>query len=204
MGKRVYLSRDKRRNMLMDVAAELVEQQGWSALTMVSLATQADVSRQLVYQHFSSTEQLMAATLTHLFKDVYDNTREAVLQERPRGLAQTIQLMQRITLDIPAGRARALWQAMSASGSGEGEISALSSHLRHLLVKLTRPLVQQALALNATQAETLVWMLIVSFWGARQLLDEGEITQQELMQMHGWVTERVIRGTDAKAPVIGE
>ncbi len=52
--QRAYLARDDRRAALLDVAATVVETQGWPALSMISVAETAEVSRQLVYQHFTS------------------------------------------------------------------------------------------------------------------------------------------------------
>src|SRR5690625_1830822 len=120
--KRPYLSRSRRHDSLIETAAALVEAHGWRALTMVSLAREAGVSRQLVYQHFSSVDQLMVATLTHIFQDVYERTRDVVRDAGERNVPETIAAMQRISMDIPSGRARALWQAISAAGAGEGEI----------------------------------------------------------------------------------
>lgn len=198
--KRPYLSRDKRHGALLDAASQLVENKDWEALTMVSLAQQAKVSRQLVYQHFASTDELMAATLSHLFRDVYEHTRDAVMRDQPTGFTETVQLMQRITIDIPAGRARALWRAMSVSGGGEGEVAALSRRLRHLLVKTTRPLLERSLGVSPAQAGPLVWMLIVSFWGARQFMDDGELDRESLMDLHGWMMDRVVRATPEAPP----
>jgi AcrR family transcriptional regulator len=73
--KRPYLPRQARHALLLEIAGRLVERQGWSALSILSLAEAAGVSRQLVYQHFRSTDHLIAAALAHFFRDLLDNAR---------------------------------------------------------------------------------------------------------------------------------
>lgn len=199
--KRAYLKRDKRRATLLDAAARLVEKKGWDALTMVSLAREARISRQLVYQHFASVDELMAETLRHLFEDVYERTRDAVMSDQPHGFAQTVQLMQRITMEIPAGRARALWQAMS--GGGDDKIGVLSRRLRHLLVKTSSPGLERSMGITAAQAGPLTWMLIVAFWGARQIMEDDALDPDATMQLHGWMVERVLHATSEPPPKLG-
>ena len=68
---RSYLPADERRSHLLDVAGGLVRRGGWTALSMQGLAVAAGVSRQLVYERFGSADELMLATLTHLFERAY-------------------------------------------------------------------------------------------------------------------------------------
>lgn len=199
-GKRSYLSRSRRREVLIQAAATLVESRGWQALTMVSLAREVGVSRQLVYQHFASVDQLMVATLNYIFQDVYEQTRDVVLAAGERDLAETIASIQRISMDIPDGRARALWQAISAAGTGDSQIAAVSRRLRHLLVKTTQPLLEAALGISPQQAGPLIWMLIVSFWGIRQMKDAGELGREDALQLHAWLARRVLTGEDSQPP----
>ena len=67
---RPYLTSPERRRQLLDVAGRLVREGGWSSLSMQGLAIAAGVSRQLVYEHFASADDLYLATLGHLFERV--------------------------------------------------------------------------------------------------------------------------------------
>lgn len=60
---RPYLAAPERRQQLLDVAGRLVREAGWSSLSMQGLAIAAGVSRQLVYEHFESADELYLATL---------------------------------------------------------------------------------------------------------------------------------------------
>lgn len=194
--KRSYMAREKRHAMLLEAAAELVEERGWNVLTMVSLAGHAEVSRQLVYQHFDSVDELLLATLERIFADTYNRTRETVTQGERRQLTDTVRTMQKITLELPAGRRRALWQAMSASGTGiaDTELASLSRRLRHLLVAIVSPLLVRQLGVGTGQAPALAWMLIVAFWGELQLVDDGELSPEAAMVNFDWLIEHLVPG----------
>lgn len=194
--KRPYLTHEKRHAVLLEAAADLVETQGWNALTMVSLARHAKVSRQLVYQHFDSVDALLMATLERIFADTYVRTRDTVTKGEDDGLGTTVSAMLQITLELPSGRRRALWQAMSAAGTGiaNSEMESLSRRLRHLLVGTIRPLVERQLHVSTEQARPLTWMLIVSFWGALQMVNDGELQPAEAMSRFAWLMDRLARG----------
>jgi AcrR family transcriptional regulator len=59
--KRQYLRSDQRRRQLLDAAARLFDTGSFGGMTMVALAAEAGVSRQLVYDHFTDVEGLLTA-----------------------------------------------------------------------------------------------------------------------------------------------
>jgi AcrR family transcriptional regulator len=59
--KRSYLSSHERRRHLLDAAARLFDRGGFGGITMVGLAAEAAVSRQLVYDHFADVAGLLTA-----------------------------------------------------------------------------------------------------------------------------------------------
>ncbi|MBK5224702.1 MAG: TetR/AcrR family transcriptional regulator [Acidimicrobiia bacterium] len=60
-GGRDRLGRDDRREMLLDVAAELVVDDASEAVSMEQVAERAGVSRPLVYKHFANRDELLGA-----------------------------------------------------------------------------------------------------------------------------------------------
>lgn len=181
-GKRAYLTRDDRRRVLLDVAAQVVEQQGWQALSMISVAEAAQVSRQLIYQHFASVDELMADTMSHLFRSRYENIR-AGISEHPNDLAALIEVVEQQTFGDSPERVRALWQMLTATYSDSAEARRMGKRLRHLLIKLWAPYVQQRLGLDERRARALSWMLNMAFWGAHQLVEEGELNRTAALEL---------------------
>ncbi|CAN5895622.1 hypothetical protein BH23ACT2_BH23ACT2_09220 [soil metagenome] len=55
------VTRDSRRDGLLGCAADLLDRDGATAVTMESVAARAQVSRTLVYKHFPNREELLAA-----------------------------------------------------------------------------------------------------------------------------------------------
>jgi AcrR family transcriptional regulator len=61
---RPYLRAPARRDQLLEAASRLFEQGGYAGLTMVALASEAGVSRRLVYDHFPDVASLYEAFFT--------------------------------------------------------------------------------------------------------------------------------------------
>lgn len=180
--KRPYLAREDRRTALLDVAASIVEERGWAALSMISLADAAKVSRQLVYQHFPSVNDLLAETMTHLFRHQYEAIRAHVANP-DLSVDDLIAVTERITFDEPPQRVRALWQMLAAAEGGNPEAARVSTKVRHLLVKLWTPTTMRYSQLPEPQARTLAWMLNMAFWGAHQMVDEQEISREDATRL---------------------
>jgi AcrR family transcriptional regulator len=201
-GKRPYFAKDARRAMLLEVAARVVEQQGWGELSMMSLAEAAGVSRQLVYQHFRSTDQLISAALAHFFNGLFHRARETMLQNADN-LGRRTRAVEGMMFDLPRGRARALWQVVSAYGSSSRPLARASHELRQVISELYRPFIESELPVKGAAAKYVAWMLIMAFWGIFQIYDEGEIDVEDAIQLNVWLVQRVILRTDAPPPELG-
>ncbi len=194
--KRAYLSRDDRRTALLDVAAAVVESQGWQALSMISVAESAQVSRQLIYQHFASVDELMADTMSHLFRSRYESIR-AGIAENPEDLSVLLRVVEQQTFGDSPERVRALWQMLTATYSDNAETRRMGQRLRHLLTKMWAPYMQQRLGLDEKRAQALSWMLNMAFWGAHQLVEEGELSRGGALELF---TGLLMRLDDTPAP----
>ena len=188
--KRAYLARDKRRESLLDVAASVVEQQGWQALSMISVADTAGVSRQLIYQHFESADVLMADTMSHLFRQRYESIRDGI-SSRSGDLADLVRFAEQQTFDEHPARVRALWQMITATYSDNDETSRMSVRLRHLLTKLWAATLEKHFGLRNEHAHAMAWMLNMAFWGAHQLVHDGEISRKTANELFIWMLERL-------------
>lgn len=197
--KRSYLAKDDRRTALLKTAAEVVEKHGWPALSMISVAEHAKVSRQLVYQHFASLDQLMAETMTEIFREMYERMRESIRQN-PTNITDLTMFAERMTFNLSPGRTRALWQMITATYSESAEASRMSRRLRHLLTNLWAPTTRDAFGLPERDTRALVWMLHMAFWGAHQLVDEGEIDRESASKLFLWMLTQIQAGSVLAPP----
>lgn len=188
--KRPYLSRKVRRQQLLETAAKIVEEQGWDKLNMSAVAQQARTSRQLIYQHFASLEELMAATGTHIFQQVYEETRAAI-EERGHDLTRMLSRAQSLTMDLPAGRAQALWQVVAAAFPADHELTRFGRRMRHLITNLWQPAVAETFGVDDKRAAGISWMLIMAFWGGYRLVQDGELSKAEAIEHLNWIVTRV-------------
>jgi AcrR family transcriptional regulator len=192
--KRSYLAKDDRRQALLKTAAEVVEKQGWAALSMISVADHAKVSRQLVYQHFASLDELMTETMTQIFREAYERVR-GTIQGNPGNITTLVSAAQDLTYNLTPGRTRALWQMITATYSESAEALRLSRRLRHLLMNLWMPAATDAFGLKDTEARGLIWMLHMAYWGAHQLVDEKELDRETATRLFQWLLTQAQAGS---------
>lgn len=190
--KRAYLSRDLRRQTLLEVAAGLVEREGWTALTMSALAERAGTSRQLIYQHFPSLEKLLADTAWHIFEDTMQGTR-ASIAANPASLAEAAKSAEAVTLDLSPGRGDALWQLIAGTAGASPELDQIRRGLRQLISGVWMPPVRQSLGLKEGDARAYAWMAVMAFWGMRQLVRDGELDRARGIKLFNDFVERLAR-----------
>jgi AcrR family transcriptional regulator len=176
--KRPYLGKEDRKKALLISAAELVEESGWGVLNMSALADRAGVSRQLVYQHFPNLESLLGATAWVVFTDTMEGTAQAIASY-PNDLKRAIRAAELVSLDMPVGRGDALWQLIAGSGLNSPELETIRLGIRDVILKLWVPAVRKEKNLDKAAAISLVWMVILSFWGIRQLIRDGLVSREQ-------------------------
>lgn len=195
--KRAYLAKDDRHDALLEAAAEVVEKQGWQALSMISVSEHAHVSRQLVYAHFASVDELMTQTMSHIFRDGYERIRETISRSTASGnLADMTAAAGRLTFaELSPGRIRALWQMMTATWSQSAETSRMSRRLRHLITNLWTPIARDSMGLDEPSSRAVIWMLNMAFWGAHHLVDDGELDRDTAMRLFNWMIVQLQAGS---------
>lgn len=121
-GKR--LSKAQRRQQLMDVAYDIVRQDGTDGLTLARLAEAAGVSKPVAYEHFGTRGGLLLA----LYRE-YDDRQNARMREAlavgGRSLPDTAAILARSYVDcgVSSGaEIRAITAALTASDDTEGQL----------------------------------------------------------------------------------
>lgn len=85
------LSREDRQRQLLDVAWQLVRDEGTEGLTLGRLAEQAGVTKPVVYDHFNTRSGLLVA----LYED-FDSRQSAVMEATWNGAEATLDSMARV------------------------------------------------------------------------------------------------------------
>src|SRR5690606_15772297 len=120
---RKRLTRDERRRQLLDVAWQLVRDEGTDALSLGRLAEQAGVTKPVVYDHFETR----AGLLTALFQE-YDARQtallDAALAEGEATLACRAWVIAQAYVDCVLSQGREI-PGVVAALSGSPELEAL-------------------------------------------------------------------------------
>lgn len=177
-GKRPYLDKVDRKRTLLVKSAALVDSMGWSALNMSSLAEYAQVSRQLIYKHFANNEALLMETSQIIFVDVLSSTAAAI-EAHNNDLHEAVLHACLVSLDLPPGRGNALWQLVAGMNNGSKEFELIRLRIREFIIGLWLPTLLKNKKLDEVTASSLIWMLVMAFWGLRQLILDRVVTREQ-------------------------
>jgi AcrR family transcriptional regulator len=192
--KRPYMASHQRRRALLDVATRIVGRSGWSGLTMKGLATDAGVSRQLVYDHFEDGAGLLLSTIKHLFEGSHRATAE-VLQSSTGDVSSTIREAYRIFLEMPAAQRRALRAISGDFAPDRPETRKAIALMREQIFALWLPYARRQMGLAEHELRPLVWMLTSASWGLADLVDDGTVSKEQATEMLAhFVEQTMVRG----------
>ncbi|MEV0222576.1 TetR/AcrR family transcriptional regulator [Streptomyces sp. NPDC050704] len=120
------LSRQARREQLLDTAVAIVRTQGADGLTLVTLAEAAGVSRPIVYDHFGTRPGLLLA----LYRRLDERHRDAIAQAL-RDAAPTADVVARVisTAYFACATDMPELSAVSAALKGDPEMEAAQREL---------------------------------------------------------------------------
>ena len=178
---RPYLPARQRRSHLLEVAGRLVRKGGWTALSMQGLAIAAGVSRQLVYEHFDSADDLYLATLTHLFE------RASLSSEAIARAGTTPDEIVRagfaLFLDLPAEERHAMRALAAEFEPGRRGLSRARTQLRQRVASVWAPFIRQQTGASAAEANALAWMLNTAGWGLSDAITDGTLDRRRAMNL---------------------
>jgi AcrR family transcriptional regulator len=82
--KQFEFIREERKGQIMEVALEVIAQEGFSNVTIAKIASKAKMSKGLMYNYFSSKEELISEIMVNginKFKDAFDPNKDGVLTD---------------------------------------------------------------------------------------------------------------------------
>jgi len=175
---RAYLRADERRERFLAVAADLVGKRGWGALGMLPLATAAGVSRQLVYEHFANTSDLLIAVTHHLFEGARAATSR-IMAATADDMGSVIRRAYEIYIDLPRAQRRALRSLAGDSEPDSPEVGRVRHLMREEILGLWVPFVRRQTNLAEPAARALAWMFLTGAWGLTDLVEDGALSTAE-------------------------
>jgi AcrR family transcriptional regulator len=121
------LPKAERRQQLLDVARSIVRSEGTDALTLVTLAERADVTRPIVYEHFKTRPGLLIALARNIDDRQVQLFREAFTKTQPR-LAEVARVASSAYMRCVTQVGRE-WHAITAALQGDPEMDAVQHEL---------------------------------------------------------------------------
>ena len=178
---RPYLPAPRRREHLLAAAGRLVREGGWPALSMQGLAAAAGVSRQLVYEHFATADDLYLATLTHLFERTQAST--AAIAQAGKSLGDTVRDAFALFLDLPAEERHALRTLAAELEPGRRGLASARRRLRNRIASVWVPYVRQQTGVSEPDANALAWMINTAAWGLSDTLADGTLDRRRGIEL---------------------
>ncbi|RDI49163.1 TetR/AcrR family transcriptional regulator [Nocardia mexicana] len=157
------LSKQARREQLLDTALAIVRTQGADGLTLVTLAEAAGVSRPIVYDHFATRPGLLIALYRQL-EERHRTTAAQALQSAAPTLAETARAASTVyfacATDMPE------FAAISAALKGDPEMEAAQREISDAYVDLMADSLQP----HSDLAPALIRLRCIGILGAAEAI----------------------------------
>jgi AcrR family transcriptional regulator len=155
---RVRMSGTERREQLIRVGRSLFADKGYEAVTVEEVASEAGVSKPVVYEHFGGKEGLYAVVVDREMTDLLGRVQAALTPDRPQVMLQRVVLA---WLDYISGETEGfrVLARDSAPGVAEGSFASL---LRDVAARVAGQLADEfdRRGYNPRQADMYAQMLV--------------------------------------------
>ena len=164
-----------RRRPLLDAAAKIAGREGLGRLTMVGVAAEAGVSRQLVYEHFADLPTLVWALVADRFSAA-EATITSALAEPREARADVAMLATRVLLSLPSEQRHLVRSLVGHANLPDHELGVPAARLRARMIKRWTTVLGTG---QSRVARARVWALLQGTFGLGDLVDAGELSLDE-------------------------
>ncbi|MGH2852170.1 MAG: TetR/AcrR family transcriptional regulator [Solirubrobacteraceae bacterium] len=174
--RRPYLRAADRRRQLLDAAMTIAGRDGIERITMVAVAAEAGVSRQLLYEHFSDLETLVVTLLLDRFAALDATISAAIVASGGGPTVETALTAARLVLSLPAEQHRVLRSLLVGGFAGEPQLAEIARRFRE------RATDRWSTVFGDPQDPTtrgLAWAMVNSTLAVGDLVDGGTLTIDE-------------------------
>lgn len=189
--KRPYLRAPDRRRQLLDAAGALFDRSGFGGITMAGTATEAGVSRQLVYDHFGDVGTLCEAFVTDRLARYRTGLPDISGLDADRATAAMFHHL----VSIPAKDRRVVRLLVADVG-----LPALDRIRRRFhddeLARRPRASASVASAADVERASAMLWVDTSALLALADAVTNGELSGAEATA----IAVRIVRATSAAGP----
>ena len=165
---------------------------------MQGLAAAAGVSRQLVYEHFATADELYLAVLMHLFERAYTATQAIVTSGAD--VEDTVRRSFAFYLDLPLEERHALRALAIDSEPGRPSMAHARARLRSRIAAVWVPFVRRQTGLDDAAATALAWMLNTAAWGLSDSIADGTLARARAVDLFARFVDRTLSAWRVSAP----
>jgi AcrR family transcriptional regulator len=176
---RPYLRAGERRSQLLGAAATVVGREGLANLTVAAVATEAGVSRQWVYEHFSDLDDLYRALILDRFAALDADIDAAKNQMFPTELA-TFAARQVFAL-VPADR-RILRALVDGAGQNRPELAGIEAELRERILERWSAFLRTT-GHGDPEARAVVWAIVNAIFGLADQIEREALAVETAVRL---------------------
>ncbi len=171
MTKRSYLPAPVRRSLIVQSAARLISRDGLNGLTMVAVAREAGVSRQLVYDHFPDLPSLFEAAFAEQADQYARGLDDVFALGAGDGATMAQQLLEHV-LALGPDTLRVVRALIG--GAVPAELAGVRDQFRATIAERWSPWFR-ALGFDDQSSGALVWVMTAAYLSLAESVVEGEI-----------------------------
>jgi AcrR family transcriptional regulator len=169
--KRSYLPAAMRRTLIVQAASRLISRDGLNGLTMVAVAKEAGVSRQLVYDHFPDLPTLFQAAFAEQARQ-YERGLDAVFALGTRdATTMARQLLEHV---LALGPDTLRFVRALIGGAVPAELVGVREQFRATIGKRWSPWFR-TLGFDDQSSDALVWVMTSAYLSVAESVGDGDI-----------------------------
>jgi AcrR family transcriptional regulator len=149
---------------------------GVEGITMVAVAAEAGVSRQLLYEHFSDLETLVVTLLLDRFAALDATISAAIVATGGGPTLENALTAARLVLSLPAEQHRVLRSLLVGSFAGEPQLAEIARRVRERSTDRWSTVFGDP---NDPMTRGLAWVMVNSTLALCDLVDAGLLTIED-------------------------
>lgn len=196
MTKRSYLTADVRRSLILQAASHLIARDGLNGLTMVAVAKEAGVSRQLVYDHFPDLPTLFEAVFAEQARR-YERGLDEVLALGGSDAATVARQLFEHVLALGPQTLRVVRALIG--GAIPVELAGLREQFRTTVAERWSSWFR-SMNFDDEWSNALVWVMTAAYLSLAELVDEQEIRSEGAAAILAMLADGIVAQAPRSAP----